>query len=249
MRLLNRLIIKTKNGQKIVDFGLAEDEEEIENVFRLRYEVYSRKNYIIPGKFKEKKEKDEYDIEGKCYYFVAKVDNKIIGTVRLIKDEILPTEEYFRFNEPPAIKRIPRGKRAELGRLIVVPYKIGGKYLPRHIVLLFLIKSLVCFGKEHDLKGGYAFIKKSLERKLKKLRVPIHLICLFEKTYPPEGILLPYFSDFKDSVVPMYFLTSEIEKYVNSPIFSLVLKKKNNNSFVLRGRTYSAIIKLLSVLN
>ena len=177
MQILNTVKARVGDKDRIIYFGLPDNQRELDETFRLRFKIYAEKNYIDSSKFPNGLEEDEHDFNNQCSYFIAKIDEQIIGFVRIIKDNVLPTEKYFKFFEPEAIKNIPDYQRCELGRLIVAPFTDkNGKYLPRHIVLLFLIKSLVDFGIKNNILGGYAFIKDKLKKKFKKLRIPIYLI-------------------------------------------------------------------------
>ena len=116
---------------KYIYFGKADKKEELEEIYKLRYEVYTEKGYIKKESYTNLSERDDYDLENKCHYFIAKIDDRIIGCIRLIVDNPLPTQKYFHFNEPEKIRLIPINNRCELGRFIIVPLdKEKGKYLP-----------------------------------------------------------------------------------------------------------------------
>lgn len=122
MRILKEIQLKLNNKDKIIFFGIPDNQQEMDEMHKLRYKVYSERNYIDKNCFKDEKEKDEYD-ENKSYHFIAKIDDRIIGTARLITDHYLPTEkDCFKFNEPKKLKKVPRENRAEISRLIVDKY-------------------------------------------------------------------------------------------------------------------------------
>jgi len=249
MKVIKELQLKVEGKNKVIYFGIPDNDSEMTEMYKLRYNVYASRGYIDVKKFPEKIERDEYDNEGKCDYFIAKIDERIIGTVRLIRDYFLPTEkECFNFSEPKNLKEIPREKRAELGRLIVVPY--GDKlYLPRNLVTLFLLSCLLEFCLENDVLGGYAFIKDKLKNKLEKLKMPIHLISDFTQKYPQNGLLAGYFSDKSNPVVPMYFIVTEFKKYIDKTVNnSLMFKILTPSEYLLRENLYNKFLKFLKII-
>lgn len=249
MKVMYELSVKDNKQNKTIYFGVPDSDQELQDMYQLRYAVYSSRGYIDSSLFPAQQEKDEYDLSGKCSYFIAKVDNQIIGTVRLIKDRFLPTEkECFSFEEPLDIKKIPREDRAEIGRLIVSRNN-NNKYLPRNIVMLFLIKCLTDFGISHKIDGGYAFIKEKLDSKLKKLKIPVHEIKNYKQIYQQGGILYNYFCQEDDKVIPIYFITKEIGKYIDEVLDnSHMFKKIEDRKYVLRGTLYNGFLKMLGII-
>jgi len=230
MKLLKIFDLPLSDGNiKSIEFGHPETAKEKQEMYRFRYENYLRHNYIDANQFKDGLDRDEYDLDGKCVYFMAKVDGQIIGTVRLIIDDPLPTEkDCFLFTEPEKMKLVDRRKRAELSRLIVDRY-MPDKHFPRHFIMLGLLFCTISYSKENGLTAGYGFIKDSLKKKLIKIRIPIHFIDEFKQVYG-DGILHNYFSDDKNPVWPIYYFADEVDRYLN-----LVIKY----SFNFKDKTYS----------
>lgn len=248
MQFFNRLIIKNNKKFINIDFGIPDSHDELEKMFKLRFEIYSKKNYIDQTKFLNHLEKDEYDFNYKSIYFIAKINDQIIGTMRLIKDIILPTQIYFEFEEPPEIAKISPNNRIEIGRLISAPYTLNNKiHLPKHIIMLMLFKSATDYAVKNNYLGGYAFIKSTLEKKLTKLKIPFHYIDKYVQRYPNEGILFKYFNDPNDPVLPIYFLTKEFDDYIKTKLNNkFIFKKLNETEFYLRNISfYNFIIKML----
>jgi N-acyl-L-homoserine lactone synthetase len=231
MKVSKEVQVKLNNVNKIIYFGIPTNSNELEEMFRLRYEEYSKRGYIKKELFPSKTEQDRYDKENKCTYFIAIIDNKVIGTARLIKDYYLPTEkDGFNFNEPETIKAIPREKRGEIGRLIYGRYNIDGKFFPRHVIMLGIIEDIVNFALKEDLIGGYSFVKKSSEAKFKKIGLPFHEIKPFTQIYSEEH-LEGYFNDKKDPAIPIYYLREENKEYLdrifnNKKIFKRTRERK-----------------------
>ena len=248
---LKRELQLTLNGKtKVIRFGEAETEEELNKVFRLRFDSYSSKGYIDPARFPDGLETDDYDVKKDCRYFLAELDGKTIGTIRIIFDKILPTEKYFKFDESQEIKKIPRKSRAELGRLIVIPPdRERGIFLPRNIVMLFIFDMVVDFGINNGILGGYSFIKDNLYKKLQKIHAPIHSILSYEQHYPDDGVIRGYFNQPENPVIPCYFITSEFKKFIDKIIRnSWIFKKKNEIEFVLKTNLYTRFLKAMKII-
>ncbi|MCS7201028.1 MAG: hypothetical protein NZ822_02700 [Patescibacteria group bacterium] len=251
MKIYNTLIIDKFNIT--IHFGIPDNNWELKEMFSLRFNVYSAKNYIDPNKYPEKLEKDSYDTEGKSTYFIAKVEseNKIVSSARLIQDIPLPTELYFRFSKPKLIEEIPPNKMVEVGRLITIPFKVNNKqFLPRHIITLLTLKTIFDYAVENEYLGGYAFIKKSLERKLDIINFPIKKIKNFTLNYPNDGPLYNYFHQPQDPVIPVYYLNDEINNYFKKFFDSRLFFNKKENLILMNNIwLYDAKIKVKGLIN
>lgn len=249
MKILNELSLKIDKKKKTIYFGMPDSEKEIKEMFNLRYLVYKSKNYLKNKLTVNLSDKDIYDLEKKCFYFIATLDDKIIGTVRLIKTDPLPTEsECFNFKEPLQMGKISRIQRAELSRLISIPYDVD-KYLPRNIVLLFLMKSVFDFCLKNNISGGYSFITKKLYIKIKKLKVPFHLINNYVLIYSKDGLLSPYFSQKDNPIYPIYFLINEFDHYLKEVFENRkIFKKESNKKFFLKSNIYNSFLRFLGII-
>lgn len=245
---MKELRLKLDSKEKLVVFGIADTDREIEAVYGLRHEIYSKKGYINEKSFPDDLELDDYDREGKCVYFKAEVDGRIIGTVRLVEDDFLPTERYFIFPEPEEMKKVPREKRSEVGRLVIKAYS-GSVRFPRNLVLLFLMDCLAEYCVKEGFTAGYSFVKTSLLEKLRKLRVPFHEVKNHIQVYPHDGALRGFFYQPDDRVVPLYFLLEEMESYLKGVInddkmFSVL----PSGEFVLKASYYNTFLRLLKII-
>lgn len=240
MKVINEIELKVKGKKKSIYFGIPEG-DEIDLMYQFRYRIYFNHGYI--NQHESGKDVDEYD-KGKSVYFIAKIDDRIIGTVRLIHDDYLPTEkDCFEFEEPKVIKNISRIHRVELGRLIVERYQ-DNNFLPRNLVMLGLFFSVVEYSKSNNFIAGYSFIKDTLKIKLDTLKIPYHPIEEFKIIYS-KGILEKYFNDSVNKVRPIYYLVSEIDSYISKVFRNIIFFKKIDhnkykfrNSFLLRLLNY-----------
>lgn len=250
MILFSELQVGSKDGSKHIRFGQANTDDELVDIYKLRYSMYSKKEYIDSSTCHNNMEIDEYDIEKKCFYFIAKLNDKLIGSIRVIVDDPLPTEKSFSFEEPEAIKLIPRSNRGELGRFIIIPpNKENNEYLPRGLIMLFLVDCLSSFGLEHNFLGGYSFVKRSLEIKIQKMKMPIGIISSYKQIYPETGVLYKYFTQPLDPVIPVYYLTKDFYNFSQKRIRnSLMFKELNPNSFVLRNNLYTKFLRALKII-
>ena len=251
MKQYSQLQIGSKKYPHFIYFGQPETKQEIESTFRLRFDSYSARGYIDSALFPDSLEKDNYDTEGKCQYFMASLDGKkTIGTVRLIKDSMLPTENDFSFDEPKEIRAIPRDKRGELGRLIIIPPdKERGFYLPRGLAMIFMLDMLVQYGINNGIAGGYVFVKTKLQKKLTKLKAPLHYIGHFKQTYPKEGVLFKYFSQPEDQVIPAYFITKEFKNFTRRIIHSTIMfEDLGKENYVLKTNLYTKFLQSLGII-
>ncbi|MFA5048192.1 MAG: hypothetical protein WC516_04185 [Patescibacteria group bacterium] len=215
MKLLKTFEARLSDGSiKKIEFGQPTGAAELSSMYKFRHDSYLRHGYISAGYFHDGLDRDVYDSTGRCVYFVAKVDKKIIGSVRLIVSDPLPTEkDCFDFVEPATIEAMPRDQRAEVSRLIVEKLD-SDVYFPRHLVMLGLISCLVDYAESHELLGGYGFIKDKLKNKLAKIKIPIGIITQFQQKYS-KGLLHDYFNDPQDPVWPIYYSSRLLRDYLN----------------------------------
>ena len=249
MKVLRTLKLYNKGVEESILFGEVDSDEELHETYKLRYSVYSDRGYIDPTRFPDGMEYDDYDTCKKCRYFVAVLNTKIIGYIRLIIDDPLPTEKIFTFSEPEKLKGIDRNKRCEFGRFVIIPpSKSNGGYLPRGLVRLFLYDVIAGICIKENLLGGYSFIKSSLEKKMKKMKMPIGEIKTYEQHYPESGVLFNYFSQSNDPVIPIFFVTKDFIDYTHRHIRNSSMFEFNGDSYVLKHNLYNFFLKKLKII-
>jgi len=237
MKILNILTLNYRNNPITLLFGIPNTQEEFTEMFNLRFNIYKEKNYIELEKLEDNLDLDDYDKQNKCTYFIAKVDEKVIGSARVIRDHPLPTQLYFEFEEPLKMKEISNDLKIEISRLVIVKYKINNSsYLPRHITVLMLFNTIAKYAKENNYKAGYAFVKSKLFYKLKILKIPFYLIDDYEQIYPKDGMLYKYFNDPNDPVFPIYYFLEDIERYFDKLFsFKFLFIKKFDNEIIMKN--------------
>ena len=164
MIVLKKIFFKSDDGsEETVIFGIPESEKEFLEMYKIRHDVYLKHDYIYGEDYPEGIEKDEYD-DGRSIYFIASVNGSVIGSARLIKDDVLPIKkDCFDFEDPERMKNISPSKIAEIGRLVSKKFEYKeGAFVPRHVVMLGLFYAIVSYSLQNDVVAGYAFVKKSL---------------------------------------------------------------------------------------
>lgn len=229
---------------EVICFGMPTTDEELREMYKGRYTAYLRKGHLVENK--EKLDIDLHDKKGSCKYFIAKMDDRIIGSLRIIKEDPLPTEkDYYQFPEPEKIKKIQRDKRIEIGRLVSNNEK---GFLPRHIVLLGLFYAALKFAKEEGFGGGYGTLKDYVKAKLDKISFPIHEINGFVKVYDFENSkdpLVGFFDEAKGATYPVYFIQKEASNYLEN-MFKFALKKKSDHRYLFKGNLMFYIFFIFS---
>lgn len=237
------LIIKQINGNEPIKFIHAVRTEDLNEIFKIRARVYSKRGY-----FKEKKEldQDEYDQDKNTVYFCAKYKDKVIGALRIIKRDILPTEQYFEFIEPEEISRFQRDERCEISRLVVERQEES--FIPRNLIMLFMLFRLIKYADKHGLKCGYSFIKESLFDKLSKIHFPFHSIEKYSQRYPDDGVLYNYFNDPADRVSPIFFFTRESFEFIERLLKRKIFTHTEEGTYFLENNLYTKFLKSLKII-
>lgn len=218
--MITKKIIRLLDGT-VIYFGIPNSPEELDRMYELRYGVYATEKKYIEHRCQEGgagKDIDDHDRRNTCVYFIAKINDEIVGTARIIKEIPLPTEkDYFQFVTPKRMQAIPPHKRVEIGRIISRPFKVGKYQVPRNMVMLGIFSTLLEYGVENGIDGGYGSMKESAYKKFDRLGVPMRRIRRYKQIFNPESSSDPLVSFFSkdDPVVLLYFLTSEVHKYFN----------------------------------
>lgn len=246
MKISKKIEVKLTNKEKkVIVFGQPETDEEFKQMFKLRNDVYVKKGYIDADYYSDGLDYDEYDKSGKCVYFIAKIDDKLIGAVRLIQDDILPIKKYcFDFQTPQKIERIYNKKLAEVSRLIIIPYD-KNIYLPRHIIFWGLLDCVIKYFIDQKIEGGYAFIKAKVNKKFNKINLPLYPIKKYNQKYN-QKLLRKYFNDSNDPVIPSYYLTDNMHEYCEF-IFSNFFTELSHNQYALKTNRFKQNINYLKL--
>lgn len=180
---------------------MANSQAEMEDVFRLRYQVYClERGFERAEDYPEGFESDEYDPYS--LHFIAYSEYKPVGTVRLILPGPLdfPIERHCGVDVRSICKDDTRV--AEISRLAVSSEALKGCPAGKSTVTVRLIEELFRADKLHGLgiKHIFAAMSRSLERRLK--------LCGIEftpagKPVDYHGVRTPFYA-VPDEVVKMF---------------------------------------------
>ena len=107
-------------GQSKLVFKRADHPEELDEIFRLRYQVYCNESHFLrPEEYPEGKESDKFDQN--AIFFTASDQYGMIGAVRLVRDSPngFPFEGHCCGKLHIDIKDIPRKEAVEVSRLVI----------------------------------------------------------------------------------------------------------------------------------
>jgi N-acyl-L-homoserine lactone synthetase len=168
----------------------ATTSEELIDVYRLRYKVYClERGYERPDDYPDGIETDEYDQYS--VHFIAYVDSKPVGTVRLILPNPLgiPVERFC--NVDKEFINSDNLRFAEISRLAVSSEASKGFLIERSKITLALLKHLHFYAKDLNVGCFLSAMSTALERLLDRCGMK------FKKAGPPvnyHGIRTPYYA-------------------------------------------------------
>lgn len=158
---------KEESGGLLIKRALTAD--ELDSVFRLRYQVYClERGYECQEDYPDGRETDEYDQYS--LHFIACSGTKPVGTVRLILPNPLafPIEKHCGVD----IASISRGdtRVAEISRLAVSSEALKEGAISKSMVTIGLIRELFHANRLHGLgiRHVFAVMSGGLERRLKR---------------------------------------------------------------------------------
>lgn len=228
------------NFELPIEIGVLDTEEEKKKMYQLRYKIYVEKhNYIPKELITNGLDIDDYDKQGKCTYIIAKHNNQIIGSLRIINDDPLPIKDhYFSFIDKES-SNLPAEKMIEVGRLTSLGKSDFLPYFPRHLIMLGLFFITGSYLEKNKVEVLYGALKKYIFNKFVKLSFPATLIkpytSIFDATKTNDP-LKNFFNQPNDPVVPVRVLVKEGNVFMGD-LFNggLVFKKKNFNEYKYRG--------------
>ena len=245
---LKIILPQVNHKSVIIVFGIPKTDAEIQDMYKFRYDEYQKRGHLVDDKVGL--DIDEYDRKNKCVYYVATLDDEIIGSVRLIQDVTLPMKKnFFKFEENKYTSNIAEEKKFEIGRLI--SKRVTRIVIPRHIVMLGFFKIINDYCFENGLLMGVGTIKKSIKTKLDLMRFPIHQYKRFKQKYKPtesEDSLSHFFKDTKDPLIPVYYRRDQGNEYLDSFFNkSTIFERQKFNVYILK-KHYPSFIDVLTLL-
>jgi N-acyl-L-homoserine lactone synthetase len=228
MQILRELKLGTSQEGKTVFFGIPDTEEELGEMFRLRYEVHAAMGELDSLKCPGRIYRDECDSSGTSLYCIAKLNNEIIGAVRLtIKGELL-TEKFFQFNKPKELSDFSDNEIGEVYWLSVRSLTKSGDFISWYMTALFLCYCLTDIAAANGIKAAYSFYRKSWYFKLARIKVPVHEFAPSGKNFPAQGPPAVYFKKKYDPVVPLHVFTGETQTHLEKLLANRFLFRRDS---------------------
>ena len=156
-------------------FYSTNDAEDLNKIFRLRYEVYClEKKYLNANDYPSKIETDKYDPYSVFFIVKDKKNGQLAGTVRLIKKKSheLPLESEFGVKID---KENDNGRMLEVSRLIVAKdYRKSAK--GQHYVLFLLFRMALNYCIDYDYNILVAELDNRILQILKKIGIEFKVL-------------------------------------------------------------------------
>jgi N-acyl-L-homoserine lactone synthetase len=213
--MIHLLTIQT--GKYKISFGIPTEIEEYRQMMELRYQVYYEELGYSSKDIQT--DRDYFDKKGVAHYVIAKVGDTIVGTVRVIIDEVPPMAKFYTISDQKISKKLHAEPIADVGRLISRAYQKGFANIPRGIVSFGLLLALTEVIEQKGVKLGCGSIKPYVLRKLKKMGLPIMRIRKEKyKLNPNHGIpeenMGNFFQDEAHPPYPVLLHLTYIKEYM-----------------------------------
>jgi N-acyl-L-homoserine lactone synthetase len=198
---------------------ITSDSKELEELYRIRYEVYCKEyGYIPEEKTKNNMEFDEWDAHS-VHFIIRDIKKEISATVRLILNSQanFPIQKHFKFDVN--FNHFDLNKAAEISRLIVIR-----KYRKHHLMFL-LIKGIYIYIKKNNIEHIFSVMDDKLFPLLTSLGVP------FKKIGPPslyQGLTFPCILNCKEFETQLKTTNKRLFHYLTEGM--QLYKGKNNYS-------------------
>ena len=200
-----------KRFHKTFVFYTSEDEKELSEIYRLRYEVYCEEyNYLKKENYLNKEESDEYDNES-THFILRDRKNEVVASVRLIMNSSLgfPIEKHFKIDLHVPVYN--RDNLAEISRLIV------SKKYRKKFLLLALLKGIYAVVRHRHVTHVYAVLDEKLYPVLLNIGFP------FKKIGPQsvyQGLTSPYIMDVSEMLEELKKKNYLLYRYINNGVLS-----------------------------
>jgi len=143
----------------------AESENEIIDVYRLRYNVYCQeKKFEAEDEYPDQLEVDEYDVYS--VHFLAKKNDRVVGTARMILNNPIgfPAEKHCKLNI--SIEGMKKERTVEVSRFAISKDAARSTGCNRQEIVLGLIREIYQEGRRLGVKYFYAAMCKGFQKVL-----------------------------------------------------------------------------------
>ena len=198
----------------MLTFYKVEKEEDLEDVYRLRYRIYClEKGYESKEKNPDGIEMDEYDVYS--IHFIAKVFNEAVGTARLILNNPLgfPAEKYCKTDITSF--SIKKEQTVEISRFAVSNTLFRALQFDRTKILIGLFREVYQETKQLGIENLCAAMGKGLQR----------LLCKYGIIFSPLGPVVDYhgprafhLSSMANMEEDVFLKNCDLFKFISSPV-------------------------------
>jgi N-acyl-L-homoserine lactone synthetase len=205
-----KILFTLQDKKRIIHFGIPLSNQEYKDMFQLRYRVYYEEmRYGETGL--NITDKDQFDMDGEVLYLIAKIEEIVVGCLRIVTNSQLPIERFYRFK-----KAFPTSNKGDWGRLISRPHWFGYTDLSRGLISTGLLLTSILLSDQKNIKYGYGVMKQRAFKKIKSRGFPVQVMHPTE-TIGIAGIdqdPLQNFFSIDDTVVPLSFNLLESKKFM-----------------------------------
>jgi N-acyl-L-homoserine lactone synthetase len=198
----------------VLTFHKVETEEDLGQVYRLRYQIYClEKGFEPEEKYPDGIEMDEYDVYS--IHFIAKVFDVAVGTARLILNNPLgfPAENYCKADITDF--SIKKEQTVEISRFAVSNALVRAFNFDRTRILIGLFREVYQETKQLGIEYLCAAMGKGLQR----------LLCKYGVIFSPLGPVIDYHGPrafHLSSMVSMeedvFLKDCDLFKFISSPV-------------------------------
>lgn len=203
----------------MLTFKKVDNEEELSEVYKLRYNVYCREKKFEPeSAYPSRLEMDEYDAYS--IHFIAKINNEVVGTARLILNNSIgfPIEKSCKLDI--SIQGIKKRQTAEISRLAVSKEIIKSSGYNRHGIVLGLFREMYHESKNLGLKYFYAAMGRGLQKLLIKCGIIFLQVGSIVDYHGPRAPFITWMRNIEEGMFLKncnlfhYFATSKNSDYI-----------------------------------
>ena len=197
----------------MVTFKKVETEDELNEVYKLRFKVYCQERGFEPETaYPEQCEIDEYDAYS--IHFIAKIGLETVGTLRLILDNPngFPMERCCKLNVYD--KHLKKNKTAEFSRFAISKEIVKSTGSDRREIVLGLFKQAYQESKNLRINYFYAVMGRGLQKLLTKCGI------IFIQVGPLidyHGLRAPYISEIKAIEESMFMKNIDLFRFITAP--------------------------------
>ena len=126
-----------------LEVRIARAFEELEEIYKLRYQIYSQVGYIKKEDYPDGKETDKWDKFSEHFYVYSKSEKKTVGAMRFVPD----SEKGFPIEELYDISFLRKKYKnvVEVSRRITLPNRPKANYLLLQMMCQYAkLKSITC---------------------------------------------------------------------------------------------------------